>query len=61
MGIIEIKCPLCEWTARNDVGNDPLASARISYYLRRAFVAHVANEHGHEPFPEREREPKSDG
>lgn len=50
-GTIVIACPLCEWSARNDVKDEPEAAARINYYLRRAFVEHVAREHGHEPPP----------
>lgn len=49
---LSITCPLCDWSARNDVPpDDALSAARIGYYLRRAFVAHVAREHGEEPFP----------
>lgn len=40
-----IQCPLCEWSARNEVDGDPDAAARINVHLRRAFVAHVERNH----------------
>jgi hypothetical protein len=39
-----LQCPLCEWSARNEV-EDESARDRIEFYLRRAFLDHIAREH----------------
>ena len=41
-----IRCPLCDWSARNEA-DDPEAAARITPFLQRAFVEHV--QRAHEP------------
>jgi hypothetical protein len=40
-----ITCPLCDWSARNEVPDDAEARARIEDHLRRAFADHVARAH----------------
>jgi|KBSMisStandDraft_5_1062788.scaffolds.fasta_scaffold00317_23 hypothetical protein len=41
-----VTCPLCDWSARNEVDDDPEAAARIERHLQAAFTAHVARAHG---------------
>jgi hypothetical protein len=53
-----VKCPLCDWTARNEVDDDPEAAARIERYLGAAFADHVRRVHagpGDITDPERDR------
>lgn len=42
---LTIQCPLCEWSARNEIEGDPAAEERVNEHLRRAFVGHVEREH----------------